>query len=69
MDKQKIIDYVIHTPANTNKNVLSTMLDNLITTVINQAGGFDPNEDYIIGGTDLDKTNDNDNFSTDGGEL
>lgn len=54
MDKQTVIEYVIHTPINTNKNVLSTMLDQLVSS----SGGIDPNEDYVLEGGEISSLND-----------
>ena len=65
MDKQKIIDYVIYTPGNTNKNVLSTMLDQLIES--NPA--FNPEEDYIINSGELESSEEDKEINFNGGEL
>lgn len=55
MDKKKIVEYVMHTPRNTNRAVLSSMLDQLYVPT----GGADHSmEDGLIEGTITEYVND-----------
>lgn len=45
MTIEKIVDYVLHTPHNTNKAILIAMLEDLIRT-----NGGNPDRDFIYDG-------------------